>query len=277
MSGRLRVREADAEDAEALAELYAGSGLPGAPGDAPEAARMLQTGAAFLLAEDDAGIAGAVRWREEEGVAWFDLLRSLEPPAGAELVRAVGRRAQDRGLRLARCRAPDTPGMAAYFARLGYLPVGRERAEDGGALLVLERRLPLLTVREQRRGDAAAIARLTGADPWPFAQGARPGWFVAADGERVVGVIGVRDAGAGVAELAEPVVEAGYEGRGLEVWMAERAREWAQTNGFHTCVLPATPRMRALRRALEDRLWQLEGGRFVHTRPRAAEGDGAER
>ncbi|WBL36956.1 hypothetical protein O0235_05170 [Tepidiforma flava] len=275
MMERFRIRPAGAEDAEALAELYAGSGLAGAPGDAGEAARLLQTGAAFLLAEDDAGIAGAVRWREEEGVAWFDLLRSLEPWAGAELVRAVGRAAQDRGLRTARCAAPDTAAMAAYFARLGYLPVGHTRDEAGQRLAVFERRLPLLTVREQRRADAAAIGRLTGTDPWVFDQGARPGWFVAADGERVVGVISAADAGGGLARLSEPVLEPAYEGRGLEVWMVERAREWAETNGFHTCELAAGPRTLPHRRALEDRLWQLEDRVFRRV-VRRQPGDGEE-
>lgn len=272
MRGRFRVRAAGGEDAAALAELYAGSGLEGAPRDAGEAARLLQTGSAFLLAEDDAGIAGAVRWREEDGVAWFDLLRSLEPWAGAELVRAVGRLAQDRGLRLARCRAKADPGLETYFARLGYLPVARERG-DGGEEVVLERRLPLLTVREQRKGDAAAIAALTGADSWPFAQGARPGWFVAADGEQVVGVANLADAGGGLARLSPPVLAPGYEGRGLELWMVERAREWAATHGFHTCELEATPVLWQHRRELEDRGWHLEGGRFVHVIRRASERD----
>ncbi len=275
MTGRFTIREAGAEDAAALAELYAGSGLAGAPGDAAEAARLLQTGSAFLLAEDAAGIAGAVRWREEEGVAWFDLLRSLEPWAGAELVRAVGRAAQDRGLRLARCMAPDTPGMAAYFGRLGYLPIGRAWGEAGQPLAMLERRLPLLTVREQRRSDAAAIGQLTGADPWVFAQSARPGWFVAADGERVVGVVGVADAGGGVARISGPVLEPAYGGRGLEVWMAERAREWAETHGFRSCELEAGPVMGRHRKALEERLWVLDGEVFRRVLERAG-GEGEE-
>lgn len=263
MRGRFRVRAAGPEDAEALAELYAGTALTGAPGDAAEAARMLQTGSVFLLAEDEHGIAGAVRWWDEDGVAWFDLLRSLEPWAGAELVQAVGRAAQDRGLRLARARIPDAEGLRAYFARLGYLPAGRVVDEQGRPLLVVERRLPLLTVREQRREDAEAIGALLGIDPWPFAQGRRPGWFVAADGERVVGAIGVTDAGGGVARVSEPAVAPGYGGRGLEVWLVERARQWAESNGFHTCELPLTPLTRGLRRELEDRLWWLEGERFT--------------
>lgn len=260
--GRFRVRAAGGEDAGALAELYAGSGLAGAPQDAGEAARLLQTGWAFLLAEDDGSIAGAVRWREEDGVAWFDLLRSLEPWAGAELVRAVGRLAQDRGLRLARCRAKAARGIEWYFGRLGFLPVARERVGEGEVEVVLERRLPLLTVREQRRGDAEAIALLTGADAWFFAQGARPGWFVAADGERVVGVVSVADAGGGVARLSVPVLAPGYGERGLELWMVERARGWAERHGFHSCELPATRELERLRRELEDRRWELDGSRF---------------
>lgn len=273
--GRFRVRAAGGEDAEALAELYAGSGLEEAPRDAGEAARLLQTGSAFLLAEDDGGIAGAVRWREEDGVAWFDLLRSLEPWAGAELVRAVGRLAQDRGLRLARCRAKAARGIEWYFGRLGFLPVARERVSGGEVEVVLERRLPLLTVREQRRGDAEAIALLTGADAWFFAQGARPGWFVAADGERVVGVVSVSDVGGGLARLSAPVLAPGYEGRGLELWMVERAREWAERHGFHSCELPATRELERLRRELEDRRWELDGSRFWHVaQPASGEEEG---
>ncbi|WP_322795210.1 GNAT family N-acetyltransferase [Tepidiforma sp.] len=262
MTPGLATRAATADDAPALAALYALHPLPGAPRDAAEAATMVQTGQAFLVAEDADGIAGAVRWRDEEGVGWFDLLVSLEPWAGRELVRAVERRAQDRGLRLLRCRAPEGSGLAGYFGRMGYLPVGRDRAE-GEVLLVLERRLPLLTVREQRREDADAIAALTGEDPWPFAQGARPGWFVLADGEKAAGVVAAKVGRSGTGEIRPPVVAPGYRGRGLEGWMLERACTWAATHGAVRCAVAATPELLALRRELEDRRWFLEGDRFV--------------
>jgi hypothetical protein len=50
----------------------------------------------------------------------------------------------------------------------------------------------------------------------------------------------------------------------------ERARQYAETHGFHTCELAATPRTLALRRALEDRLWHLDGARFVRVMRRPA-------
>jgi GNAT superfamily N-acetyltransferase len=178
---------------------------------------------------------------------------------------AVERLAQDRGLRLVRTRIPEVGILEDYFRRRGYVGISREGGAEGegGARLMVEKRLPLLTVREQRRGDAGAIAALTGEDPWPFEQMARPGWFVAADGERVVGAIGVRDGGAGVARLTAPVVAEGYAGRGLEPWMVDRAAYYAETNGYHTGELPVTAATRGLERALEDRRWFPEGDLYV--------------
>ena len=203
----------------------------------------MQTGEAFLLAECDGDVVGVVRRSEEEGIASFDLLASCEAGAGRALVRAVEARAQDGGLRLVRARLPDEPRLADYFAALGYLPIGRANEAFGGeqvAILTVERRLPLLTVREQRRSDADAIASLAGEDPWPFEQGPRPGWFVASDGDRVVGVIQARDTGGGLAAIREPALAAGYEGRGLDAWMVERAADYAGTHGSHTAELPLT-------------------------------------
>lgn len=216
---------------------------------------LAQTGHRILVAERDSTIAGFVRWWDEEGVAWFDLLAAILPGVGRDLVRAVGRAAQDVGLRFARAVVPDDGIYPEYFGRLGYLPVARAPLPDGSPGLVVERRLPLLTVREQRRADAQAIGALTGEDPWVFEQGARPGWFVASDGDVVVGVISVRDAGAGTADVRPPVLDDAYRGRGLEVWMIERAGLYAETNGFHTARVQAVPTLDALRRDLEDRRW----------------------
>ena len=243
-------------DAEGVARLWQ-QAFPALAQLSPE--MLSQTGSTLLVAEDDAGIAGAVRYRDEAGIGTFDLLASYLPGAGRALVRAVERRAQDRGVRLLRCSVGAGDALLeAYFSRLGYLPVGRS-AETA----TLERRLPLLTVREQRREDAAAIAAITGDDPWPFEQGARPGWFVLADGQRVSGVVSVRERAMGVAEIRVPRLVDGYERRGLELWMLERAALYAETNGFHTVEVEASPGLRALERDLEERRWFPDGDRFV--------------
>jgi GNAT superfamily N-acetyltransferase len=168
---------------------------------------------------------------------------------------------QDRGIRFLRMRVPEQGPLPEYFGRMGYLPVAHEPGPRPQA--ILEKRLPLLTVREQRRSDAAAIAALTGEDPWPFEQGTRPGWFVLADGERVVGAVAVRDPKTGVAEVREPVVEEAYRRRGLEVWMLERSAIYAETNGFHTIQVAATKAIDGYERDLEERRWFKDGAQYV--------------
>lgn len=268
---RFAIRIADSDDAPALAALLAEAFADAnacypepSPPSADDLAVRMQTGEAFLLAELPGEIAGALRWhRDEDGIAGFDLLAARVAGAGRALIRTVEARAQDGGLRLVRAELPDEPRLAGYFAALGYLPVGRTIADfrdESVAILTVERRLPLLTVREQRRSDAAAIAALAGEDPWPFEQGARPGWFVASDGDRVVGVIQSRDA-AGVAAIREPVLAPRYEGRGLDLWMVEHAAGYAGTHGSHTAELPLTERTTTLLAALEERGWDLDQGR----------------
>jgi hypothetical protein len=232
---------------------------------------LVQTGNAFLVAECDTGLDGAIRFWDEEGIGWFDLLVSSRPWAGAELVRAVERRCQDRGIRLLRSRCPDTAIMADYFGWLGHLPIGTAVDATGAPQLLLERRLPLLTVREQRRADADAIGRIAGHDPWVFEQGSLPGWFVAADGERVVGVVSCADSGRGLARISVPVLLDRYRGRGLDLWMVDRAAEYAETNGFHTAEMEAHPSLDPARKGLEDRYWLREGDlwRRVFFTPRA--------
>lgn len=271
----LSFRPATGEDAPAVAALYRRSGLPGAPADPGLFERMVQTGNAFLVAEADQAVHGAVRLWDDEGIGWFDFLVSGRPWAGLELVRAVERRCQDRGLRLVRAKCPENGLLPDYFARFGYLPIGRGTDDRGEPELLLERRLPLLTVREQRRTDAAAIGSLTGEDPWVFEQGARPGWFVAADGDRVVGVIQCAATRSGIARISEPLVLDAYRGRALEVWMVDRAALYAETNGFHTAEIDAAPPLERYRRELEDRYWQREGDtwRRVFFTPRASEDD----
>ncbi|MCZ2112195.1 MAG: GNAT family N-acetyltransferase [Dehalococcoidia bacterium] len=262
------VRAATPDDAAAVAAIYARQGheLPGAPATPGGFERLIQTGHAFLVAERTGHPSGAVRWWDDDGIAWLDLLVAAKPGAGPALIHAVERRAQDRGLRLARMRVPETGRISGCLARWGYLPISRERGEWAGApepLLVLEKRLALLTVREQRRSDAPAIGMLTGEDPWTFEQGARPGWFVAADGDRIVGVISVRDAGAGLAHITEPVLRDGYGGRNLDAWMVDRCATYAETHGYHTAELPLAETTRHLRRALEDRSWDVDGARYI--------------
>ena len=262
----LTIRPASIDDAAAVAALYAACTPPleGAPADAGSFERMVQTGNAFLVSSDEAGICAAVRFHDDDGIAWMDLLISSRARAGRRLVRSVETGAQDRGLRLVRTRVPADSRLPDVFGRWGYLPVSRENAGDGRpAMLVLERRLALLTVREQRRSDAEAIGALIGEDPWVFEQGARPGWFVAADGDRVVGAINVRDAGGGLADFREPALLEEYRGRGIEVWMVERCAIYAETNGFHTAELPVTERTDVHRKALEDRFWERGPERYV--------------
>lgn len=243
----------------ALAGLYAASGLAGAPGLAGQVERMTQTGHAFLVAESGGEPAGAVRFRDEEGIGWFDLLVADEVWAGTALVRAVERGAQDRGTRIVRCHCPDHAIFADYFSWLGYLPIGRNVNEAGDPELLLERRLPLLTVREQRRADAEAIGQLTGEDPWVFEQGARPGWFVAADGDRIVGVLQVADGGKGLARISVPLLKSSHRGRALELWMIDRAATYAETNGYHTAEVEADPSLEDVGKGLEDRYWTRDG------------------
>lgn len=250
---------ATSEDAEAIASLYRRSGLAGAPADAGLFERMVQTGHAFLVAEHDGTLLGAVRNGDEEGIAWFDLLVSARAWMGAELVRAVERSAQDRGIRLVRAHCPDSGLLPGYFSWLGYRPIGRQAGESGEPGLLLERRLPLLTVREQRRSDAAAIEALTGEDAWVFEQGARPGWFVAADGDRVAGAIQCAGGSRGIARISEPWLAEAYRGRSLELWMVERAAMYAETNGYHTAEMEAVAELEPLRKGLEERYWVRDG------------------
>ena len=256
----LLVRQALPEDAGAIGGLYTAAPFLAGPRSAAEFELLSQTGHAFLVAARGVGgkVEGAVRWWTEEGIGWFDLLVSARPWAGAELVRAVERGCQDRGIRLLRCHIPDIGIYTDYFARLGHLPIGSREDARGEPELLLERRLPLLTVREQRRSDAAAIAAITGQDPWVFEQGALPGWFVAADGEKVVGVISCTAGARGLARIGVPALQHGYSGRGIELWMIARAAEYAETNGYHTAEMDAAPLLDPLRKGLEAAYWARE-------------------
>ena len=184
-------REFAPEDASAVDELWVrafGGYEEDFPGSAEAVERgavvLAQTGNRLVVAEVEfkGRVAGAARLWADDGVGWFDLLAASVTGAGKALVRRMERDAQDAGIRWLRTTCPDYRPLPDYFSRIGYQTVGRVNE-----LLTLERRLPLLTVREQRRADAAAISALTGEDPWPFEQGHRPGWFVLADGERVAG------------------------------------------------------------------------------------------
>jgi len=223
---------------------------------------LLQTGNAFLAAYDRTGaLRGMVRFWDEDGTGWLDLLVSTAPGAGRALIRGVERLAQDHGIRFVRLAVPEASALPPVMQRWGYRPVGhREDADSGNSvrMLVHEKRLALLTVREQRRADAPAIGELTGDDPWVYGQGARPGVFVAADGDNVIGLVSVRDTGAGLAVITDPVLLETYRHRGLELWMIERSATYAETNGYHTAHVVATPVLDGYRRDLEDRLWHRE-------------------
>lgn len=261
------VRSFQADDAAGGDTLLAAA-FAGAEEAFPEAreatamglARLAQTGHRLLVAQDAHGLAGVVRWREDEGLAWFDLLAAARAGAGPALVRAVEHSAQDGGLRLVRTRVPVGSRCEGFLRWRGYVPVAREPALAGHApRLVLEKRLPLLTVREQRRSDADAIAVLTGEDPWVFTQGQRPGWFVLADGERLAGAVALREASPGAGAVRGPWLSPAYRARGLEVWMLERAAVFAETNGMLTVSVGASPTLDGLRLELEERRWFREG------------------
>ena len=257
------IRQASPDDAEPVAAMYSACAatLPGAPTTPATFESLIQTGSAFLVAGREDSTAGAVRIRERDGIAWLDLLVARHTGAGPALLRAAEHIAQDRGLRLARMEVLEDSRLASAFSRFGYLPVARA-SQDGAVTLILEKRLPLLTVREQRRTDAGDIARLTGEDPWPFEQGQRPGWFVLADGERVVGAISVRLGRDGHASATTPALDDPYRGRHLESWMLERAATYASTNGALTLTVESVPELDAQHRTLEDFRWELVAGRW---------------
>ncbi len=257
------IRQAIPADAGPIAAIYSAheTRLWDAPTTPAAFETLIQTGSAFLIAERADAPSGAVRVREVDGIAWFDLLAARHNGAGLALLRAAEHTAQDRGLRLARMEVLEDSRLPNAFSRFGYLPIARAN-RDGAVTLILEKRLPLLTVREQRRTDAAGIARLTGEDPWPFEQGHRPGWFVLADGERVVGAISVRLGRDGRATASPPALDDAYRGRALESWMLERAATYAATNGALALSAGASPDLDAQRRTLEDFRWEFVAGHW---------------
>lgn len=251
------IRLARPHDAEPIAAIYAGlrEALPDAPTTPQAFETLIQTGNTFLVAETADGAAGAIRLRDSEGIAWFDLLAASVVGAGPALLRVAEQTAQDRGLRLARMEVAEDSRLPSAFGWFGYLPVSR-KGEEGRRVLVLEKRLPLLTVREQRRSDAAEIARLTGEDPWPFEQGARPGWFVLADGSRIAGAVAVRVGRDGQAAATGPWLDRAYRGRQLEAWMLERGATFAATNGAWRLSAEPSPELDAQGRTLEGFRWE---------------------
>jgi GNAT superfamily N-acetyltransferase len=272
------VRPALPEDARQAAEVlraaFAGESelFPEPAGITPGGFEVtLQTGHRVLVAESGARIVGVVRLWDEEGIGWFDWLAAGVTGAGRALLRAVEVAMQDAGIRLLRAQAPADGAVADYLERLGYRTVGLGEV-NGQAFVTVERRLPLLTVREQRRADADAIGEIAAIDPWPLAQENRSGWFVLSDGDRVVGVVWVKDAGGGVAMVSDPVLLPEYRGRGLELWMIERSTTYAETRGFHTGELVASAALDGLKRELEDRRWFREGAVYrkaLGDRPRS--------
>ncbi len=263
------VRQAEPADApaaaavirEAYGELLQACPAADEAAEAERLAMLIQTGAAVLIAEGARAVAGVASWRVDDGAAWVDFAASVRPMAGRALVRTIERRAQDRGLRLARIAVVEGSRAEAAFLFWGYTPVARREGAKR-PLLVLERRLPLLTVREVRRSDAEAVAALTGRDPWFFAELARPGWYAAADGERVVGAVWAERREAGW-RVGGPVLREEYRGRGLELWMLERVAQYSAMHGARHIAVAASPLLVPLARELEDRGWQREGDVFV--------------
>ncbi|HJP40634.1 MAG TPA: hypothetical protein QGF35_02885, partial [Dehalococcoidia bacterium] len=248
---RTEARRATAEDAPDCATILAHR-HPSQPASAGDIAGWLQTGTTIFLATRDGTTVGMARHTSTEGIDWFDLLSSVEPGAGAALVRFFVRFAQDRGVRLVRTKAPDDPRFEDYFGFSGFRPVGTETAAAGDEFLILERRVPLLTVREMRRDDAEELAAATGGEPWDFQHSLRPGWFVLSDGDSYAGYVRVRETGRGIGRIAPPDMLPAYRKRGLELWMVERAVYYGETTGFHTLHLEVSEATESLSRELED-------------------------
>ena len=252
------IRPVSADDTAEGEAFYADAGvsLPGL------LALLLQTGSAFLAAYDGSGrLRAMVRHWDEDGTGWLDLLVSTEAGAGRALIRGVERLAQDHGIRFVRLAVPEASPLPPVVQRWGYRPVGHREDDQAGKplrMLVHEKRLALLTVREQRRADAPTIGELTGEDAWVYEQGGRPGVFVAADGDTVIGFVSVRDAGGGLAQISDPKLLETYRGRSLELWMIERSATYAETNGYHTAHVVASPVLDGYRRDFEDRFWHRE-------------------
>lgn len=266
--GGFEIRPATQDDARAIAAICREAPDEGAAElferwhDPAQVARLLQTGHDVTVAERDGEVAAFAEWREDEGVAWCERVASRVPGAGRVLVRAFGRRAQDGGLRLVRSHVPEGTMLEDFFAWLGYLPISRE-TRGGHEWVVVERRVPLLTVREQRRGDATIIAAMTGEDPYAFEMLMKGGCFVAADGDRVVGVTWLSDAGGGAGRVAGPWLDDAYRDRGLELWMLERLAYHGEHSGYHTLVVTDSPALAGLERDLEDRTWFRDGSGYV--------------
>ncbi len=230
--------------------------------DPRQLALLLQTGAEMLVAEDGRGLAGTVRWWREEGVAWFDLLASVRPGAGRALVRAVERLAKEIGLRVSRAAVLEGTRAERAFLFWGYHPVQR-RQEQGRSFLVMERRLPLLTVREARREDADVLSQLTGRDSWFFATMRPPGWYVAADGDTIVGVCWVERGSGSTWSVGGLVVLPEHEGRGLEAWLLEWAAFFAATHGAEYLRAPRSPLLERHAPELEAHGWRSLSDGFV--------------
>ncbi|GAB4339061.1 MAG: hypothetical protein Kow0010_27310 [Dehalococcoidia bacterium] len=268
MSG-ITVRQATPDDADAAAAALRAA-FAGEAQAYPAAASMtaaafailLQTGHAFLVAERDGAIAGVARCWDDEGIAWFDLLAATAAGAGRALARAIETGAQDRGIRLVRTKVAAGSRAEAFFTFRGYFAIGEATEEAAGKPVrfrTLERRLPLLTVREQRREDAGEIARITGEDSYAFELGARPGWFVLADGDRVVSVAAVRDLGEARAQVVLWPLPERYRDRGLEAFMVERAAAHAETHGFAVAEVRLADLPDPVAKLLEDRGWHRDG------------------
>jgi RimJ/RimL family protein N-acetyltransferase len=148
-----------------------------------------------------------------------------------------------------------------------------------------------VTVRPQTEHDVegvldvleavAAEGRWIGAEP-PFdrrargerirsetSSGAHAG-FVAVDGERVVGSIGLHLAPYGVVELGMALLD-GYRGQGLGTRLLQAGLDWARAAGAHKMALQVWPHNEGAI-ALYKKLGFVEEGRLVrHYRRRNGE------
>lgn len=218
--------------------------------------RHSQTGSVYFAAETAGEVVATCRCWEEDGSLWVGALAAAVPGAGRAVVDAAERHAQDAGLRWVRIAFPEESRAATLLRQWGYQVVSRGQMEtpagEPWTRLVAEKRLRLLTVRPGRRGDEDALDAL-GAAAAPQV------CTVALDGDRLVGAVAVQPSGQTDALLGVPVLLAGYEGRGLEAWMAEVAARTQAMAGRYRLLAPRD----SYGDGLTARGWREEGPYYV--------------
>lgn len=155
----IRIREAGAKDAEAIARVHVASWKTTYPGIVPQAhldglrlengiagwrERLAEGGPLTLVAEDEAGVFGfasggsmlhPVDGFDGEMAAIYLVASHQGRGAGAELVREIARRLRDQGFRsMVVWVLRDNPACG-FYARMGGVRVAEQMIEIGGAAL----------------------------------------------------------------------------------------------------------------------------------------------